>query len=278
MPKVIALDSLAEIAVCDCRESLLDALRLCALDILSNIVRMAAILRRLESLGMECEIDHDLLPYIRLIAHGKLSANCFVTCAADPLLLKQAMRLPMPIQEQIGNNEPFTVIDPSGAKRQVHPLDMSRKELLQLFSGGKPRDEEEQAEYLQKETSKAVRRWPKRDRPPARREAPRQIPEPEPEEEQDDGDVLIRRCIGCKAPVVDGFDECPDCRAGDRPAPVPVKRAIGRPLVSESLVAYCAGELTARLDEPRPLSAFEHDHLSRLFALLETHLDVEAVK
>lgn len=150
MPKkVTCLTTLDEIAVCESADVLIASLRSCAADLLNNIARMAAILRRLDELGAAVEIDHALFPYIRLIANGQLSASCLVACAGDAMLLEKAVTLPLDLQEKFAENEPFKLLEDDGGTRMVHPLDMTKKDLLQLFRGGKPRTDDEQKQWRQ---------------------------------------------------------------------------------------------------------------------------------
>lgn len=156
MPMLSRLSTLEHIAACNDADALLEHLRACASDILSNLARMAAILRRLDELGVKVEIDHALLPYIRMIANGSLLAECFVACSGDPLLLESAVRLPTKVQKQIADNKPFKVLNADGSARMVPPLELGRRELTQVFKGGHVRTEEEQREWLVSSANKST--------------------------------------------------------------------------------------------------------------------------
>ena len=155
MSKQLAtLSTVDKIAACSDSEALLIALKQCAGDILRNIARMAAILRRLDELGVKVEIDHALLPYIRMIAKGSLSAECFMACSGDPELLTLATKLPPELQKKLAANEPFEVVSPGGEKRRVGALDMSRAELSQVFVANRERTEYEKQEFVKRTEKK----------------------------------------------------------------------------------------------------------------------------
>lgn len=157
MSNIIRLETADEIAVCDDSAALLESLRDCASDLLKNLSRMAAILRRLDELGVEVSVNHALLPYVRMIAQGKLTAGCFLTCSGDPLLLDMATRLSGALQEKIANNEPFKMLTADDEHRMVRPLEMGRRELVQVFTtGGRLRTEDEQAARLKVPENKPV--------------------------------------------------------------------------------------------------------------------------
>lgn len=150
MSKLIKLSTNEQIANCNDADALLSELRECASNVLRNISRMAAILRRLDELGVEVEIDHALIPFIRMIANGALSAECFVACSGDPSLLGLATTLPPALQEKVARNEPLKLLGPGGEHRMVGALDMNRLELRQAFTKGGLRSDDEQAEFLER--------------------------------------------------------------------------------------------------------------------------------
>lgn len=147
------------ISLCDNAQELLAELSECAEDFLRQVGRMAAIVRRLDELGVQVAIENSLLPYIRLIAHGQLSANLFVACSGDSALLEKAMRLPLPLQEQVAENEPMKVLGSGGDHRMVRPLDMTPRERRQVFYGKRLRTDAEQIGFIRErvESEKAKR-------------------------------------------------------------------------------------------------------------------------
>lgn len=48
------------------------------------------------------------------------------------------------------------MLEPDGAHRKVHPLDMTRSDLLQLFRGGRQRTDKEQKAWLDTGAKKSV--------------------------------------------------------------------------------------------------------------------------
>jgi hypothetical protein len=113
-----------------------------------HIVRMAAIVRRLDELGVAIEMESSVLPYLRKIAHGNLSPDLFVTMQGHKSMLNIASTLPAPVQQQIAKNEPIKVMSTNGDFRMVPPLSMTTKEVSQVFAFGRIRDEAEQVGYL----------------------------------------------------------------------------------------------------------------------------------
>lgn len=113
-----------------------------------HIVRMAAIVRRLDELGVAIEMESSVLPYLRKIAHGNLSPDLFVTMQGHKSMLNIASTLPAPVQQQIAKNEPIKVMQTNGDFRMVPPLSMTTKEVSQVFAFGRIRDEAEQVGYL----------------------------------------------------------------------------------------------------------------------------------
>jgi hypothetical protein len=157
--------TLAEIGTTDVAETLLQQLAECSCDLLRNVERMAAIVKRLDELGVRVAIENSLLPYIRLIAHGQLSSELFITCSGDMSLLEKAMRLPMPLQKQVACNEPFKIMDLGGDHRMVRPLDMTKRERRQVFVGKRLRTETEQIGWLRDQERAAKLRHAAPDEP-----------------------------------------------------------------------------------------------------------------
>lgn len=118
-----------------------------------HIVRMAAIVRRLEELGIEITIDLAALPYLRLIAYGSLSPELFIALDGNMSLLRKAAELPAPDQERIARNEPIKVMElrddgRAPTFRMIPPLSLSAKQVSQVFGHRRLRDDAEQVTYL----------------------------------------------------------------------------------------------------------------------------------
>jgi len=113
-----------------------------------QIVRMAAIVRRLDELGMQIEIASSVVPYLRKIAYGNLSPDLFVALQGNMTLLGKAASMPTPIQEKIARNEPFKVMELNGDHRLAKPLEMTTALVNQVFAPGRVRNEAEQVSFI----------------------------------------------------------------------------------------------------------------------------------
>lgn len=148
------LVSESQITACEDTQLLLDALRECQSQFFSQLSRMAAIVRRLDELGVEMAIENSMLSYVRLIAHGQLSQSLFATWHCEPKLLEAARQLPLPIQERIAENEPVKVMEINGDHRMVRPGDLTRNEMKQVFAGKRLRTDAEQVGWLRERLQK----------------------------------------------------------------------------------------------------------------------------
>lgn len=141
---------------------LLEALRECHGQFFKNLSRMAAIVRRLDELGVEVAIENSMLSYVRLIAHGQLSQSLFATWHCEPKLLECARQLPIPLQEKIADNEALKVMGLDGDHRMVRPGDMTQAEMKQVFAGKRLRTDAEQVGWLRERMQKiAAKSQPK---------------------------------------------------------------------------------------------------------------------
>jgi hypothetical protein len=109
---------------------------------------MAALVRQLEELGHEVQIELGPLPFLRKIAYGNMIPELYVALECDPQLLSRAGSLPTPDQERIARNEPLKVMELNGDHRLVPPLSMTRREIAQVFAKGRVRSESEQVGWL----------------------------------------------------------------------------------------------------------------------------------
>lgn len=148
------LTTFSAIGQCDSPSELLAELRECVQSWAGNVARMAAIVRRLDQLGVEVSIENSMLPYIRLIAHGQLSAAAFTNLMHDQPLLDRIARLPLPLQERAADNQPFKVMEANGDHRMVRPLDMTARERRQVFAGKRLRTDAEQVGWIKEQAAK----------------------------------------------------------------------------------------------------------------------------
>lgn len=133
MQKTLTIDDINQ---CNDIDALIASLDQCSHDIVVNIKRMAAIVRRLTQLGVNVEIDNALMPFIKMVADGKLLAECLVRCATSPALLQHAIRLSIPSQKRIADDDPFAVKSSDGTVDAVKPSEMTSRQIEQVFSGG----------------------------------------------------------------------------------------------------------------------------------------------
>lgn len=119
-----------------------------------HVIRMAAIVRRLEELNIEVNIKIGPLPFLRKIAYGNMSPELYVALEGNAMLLAKAGSLPTPDQDRVARNEPFKVMGLDGDFRMVPPLQMNRHEANQVFATGRIRSETEQVGYLRERLQK----------------------------------------------------------------------------------------------------------------------------
>jgi hypothetical protein len=114
----------------------------------NHVIKLAAIVRRLEDLGVSVSFDFSWLPFIRRIAYGQLHPKLFVSLQGDHTFLNQVASLPIPDQVKVAENEPFRVMQIGGDHRLVSPLSMTRIERKQVFAQGRIRSDGEQIGWL----------------------------------------------------------------------------------------------------------------------------------
>lgn len=165
MPTLLEADSfqvssemqreISRLSVCDDPSQLIEEL-VGALEItVEQVVKMAAIIRRLDELGVEITIPIGPLPFLRRIAYGQMMPELFVNLQGDTTLLERVSTLPRPDQERVSQNKPFKVMSIDNDHRMVPPLSMTRQEIKQVFGIGKVRDDAEQVGILREQIQKS---------------------------------------------------------------------------------------------------------------------------
>ena len=129
-------------------DMLLNELRECLTYTLKGVITLAALVGQIEAVNGEIPFDWAGLPFIRLIAHGQMVADLYVTLQGDQVLLEKSSTLPIPEQKKIALNEPIKVMLPDGDHLMVPPLALSRAQTSQVFARRKIRSEAEQVMWL----------------------------------------------------------------------------------------------------------------------------------
>lgn len=127
------------------RKKLLDAFTLTV----GRLVYMAAIVKRLEELGEDLtDMEISMMPQLRRIAYGQVSAELVVSLLGKTTLLRKASALPLPDQKKLAEGKPVKVALADGDFRMVPAKDLTSKEVKQVFAADHIRDEGEQASWL----------------------------------------------------------------------------------------------------------------------------------
>lgn len=132
------------------RTELLKIIRNCLASTVENFRLIAAAVRRLEECGMElCELEEEIpsLHVFRRIAHGQVAPELFVN-VKNETLREAASSLPLPDQIRIANNEPVKVMEPGGSFRNVPAHSLSQREIRQVFTRGKFREDAAQISWI----------------------------------------------------------------------------------------------------------------------------------
>jgi hypothetical protein len=83
-----------------------------------------------------------------MVANGRLLGACLVALSGEPMLLDQAVKAPLELQERMASGDWFDVLMSDGAVRKVSVLEMTKGEIMQVFSRGQLRTMDEQSAYL----------------------------------------------------------------------------------------------------------------------------------
>tara|TARA_R110000824_G_scaffold526_3_gene3325 strand:+ start:373 stop:999 length:627 start_codon:yes stop_codon:yes gene_type:complete len=119
-----------------------------------HVIKVAALVRRLDECGVEIEIDFTLIPLLRKVAYGQVLPELIVTLQGAESLLRKAAALSISDQTKIAHNVPLTVMQTGGEHRNVPPLSMTSREIRQVFANGKLRSDAEQIGWLSDEREK----------------------------------------------------------------------------------------------------------------------------
>lgn len=119
-----------------------------------HVIKVAALVRRLDECGVEINIDFTLIPLLRKVAYGQVLPELVVTLQGAESLLKKAATLPISDQAKIASNAPLTVMQTGGGHRKVPPLSMTSREIRQVFANGELRSDAEQIGWLCDEREK----------------------------------------------------------------------------------------------------------------------------
>lgn len=130
----------------------------CAGDFVGSIIRLSIIVRRLEELGDDLsDMEISILPELRRVAYGQVAPELLVNLQGKSQLLRRVSNLPMPEQRKIASGEPIMVLDAGGDHRMVPPLNLTSREIKQVFGDGCIRDEADQSTWIRKESQKKPR-------------------------------------------------------------------------------------------------------------------------
>lgn len=118
-----------------------------------QLVRSAAIVRRLEDLGDNLEdLKTGMIGYLRKIAYNQLIPDLVVMCQGAPMLMSKVMTLPIPDQQKIVSGEPMRVMELTEKGEETHrlvpPLMLSSEQVRQVFGRECIRNDRQQVLYL----------------------------------------------------------------------------------------------------------------------------------
>jgi hypothetical protein len=113
------------------------------------IVKIGAIIRRLDELGFDIEsLRLPNLSYFRKVAHGQMVPELFVSLIGAPIVLRKVANLPLFDQQRISDGKPVKVILPGGDHMMIRVEDMTREQAQQVFASDYIRSDSQQAAWL----------------------------------------------------------------------------------------------------------------------------------
>ncbi len=145
----------------DLKGALLECLRITA-----RALRDAAfIVHELEERGEDLDaLKMSWMKWLRLIAHGQVSADAVARFAGKVTLLDAVGGLPLPDQDRLAGGEPVRLLvyttDGKPTHRMADPRDLTPDQIRQVFDKRCIRNEAAQALYLDDKRQKAARAVP----------------------------------------------------------------------------------------------------------------------
>lgn len=147
---------LNRIAEDDDVQSLLSQLHECLAMTVGSIVKLAAIVRRLELLEVNVvELRIPNMAYFRKIAHGGMLPALFINLAGSPQVMRRVSRLPIPDQQKIVDGESMKVMLRGGDHLMISVTDMTGSQVTQVFAGDHIRSESQQVAWLVEHSQRA---------------------------------------------------------------------------------------------------------------------------
>lgn len=130
-------------------DALLLELRECLAVTVSAIVRIGAIVQRLEALEFDLSsIRIPNMDYFRKVAHGKMLPEVFVEMIGSPLIMRRVSQLPLPDQRSIVGGKPVKVMLSGGDHLLIAPKDMTTEQAKQVFASDHIRSDAQQVAWL----------------------------------------------------------------------------------------------------------------------------------
>lgn len=145
------------IMACDDPSMLISELTAVLAQTVEGVIKTAWIVKRLDQLDIEVDLPgiRPALRFIRHIASGKLVPEAYVACLANPKLLKICLTLTESEQRKVAENRPFKVLTVEGDTHYLVPaLELSDRQLKQVFDGTGVRNAEEQSKFIRNEVEK----------------------------------------------------------------------------------------------------------------------------
>lgn len=139
--------NLDRISACDDKDELHALIAALSMNVVSDVMLLAACVKRLTTLDPSCEIDLPILPYLRKVADGSVAPELVARVMGGRLLAK-ASALPLADQRKVASDDPVKVMQSDGDHRMIKPSQLSDQQVLQIFSGIRMRNEAEQITWL----------------------------------------------------------------------------------------------------------------------------------
>jgi hypothetical protein len=130
-------------------QSLVSELGECMEVTVRTIMKIGAIIRRLEELGFDIEsLRIPNITYFRKVAHGKMIPELFVNLIGAPRVLRKVANLPIPDQRLVADGKPVKLILRGGDHMLVRVEDMTNDQARQVFASDHIRSDSQQAAWL----------------------------------------------------------------------------------------------------------------------------------